>query len=157
MKLLFVCTGNTCRSPMAQVIAQDRLKERQIETASRGLQVFFPEEANPHAKQAVKEMGLSLENHCAKMLEKADLKNFDYVFAMTEGHKQAILRLDPTASNVYTIKEFIGESGDIPDPYGSSFSVYCLCRDELTRCIEELDRRLLQIDEKKGERKAGFS
>ncbi|MGF7183942.1 protein-tyrosine phosphatase [Desulfitispora alkaliphila] len=134
-KILFLCTGNTCRSSMAQLLAHNQLKKKglegRVEVDSAGTAAFPGQEANPHAVTVMDELGLDLDYHRAKLLDEANLKEASLVVAMTEGHKQQLLALNP---------EFNGEVVvlGVPDPIGGSIQEYRRCRDYLEREIAKI-------------------
>lgn len=152
-KVLFVCTGNTCRSPMAEVIMR-RMAENagtQMQVQSAGLYVLPGEPASPHAVQAAKELGLSLEGHHAQALTVGMVEQADAVLCMTQSQAEQIRRVCPEAQKkIWAIKNFAGlGSGDVSDPFGGSILEYRDCAQELELLcglaldkLENSDRRL---------------
>lgn len=151
--ILFVCTGNTCRSSMAKVLLRDILAKRDLsgyEVDSAGLAASPGEKASPKAILAVAELGLDLDSHRAKQLTAELLLWADLVLTMTAGHKKVILEIMPKMKNkVYTLKEWAGnqmEDFDIVDPYGQSEEVYCSCRDELNKFLAKAADKLEEVN-----------
>lgn len=152
-KVLFVCTGNTCRSPMAEVIMR-RMAENagaQMQVQSAGLYVLPGEPASPHAVQAAKELGLSLEGHHAQALTAGMVEQADAVLCMTQSQAEQLRRVCPEAQKkIWAIKSFAGlGSGDVSDPFGGSILEYRDCAQELELLcglaldkLENSDRRL---------------
>ncbi|WP_035106898.1 low molecular weight protein arginine phosphatase [Desulfovirgula thermocuniculi] len=147
-KVLFVCTGNTCRSAMAEALARGYLAEKgaagEVEVASRGL--FAPEGggASEHAVAVMEEMGLDLSAHRARRLLAEDMAEADLVLAMTEHHKEMICRLFPEeAAKVFTLAEFAGRDGDVPDPFGGTQEEYRRCALHLKELVEAALKRWL--------------
>ena len=137
MKIMFVCTGNTCRSPMAEAIAKSILPS-EYEVISRGLSVFEPMPASENARKAAYINGLSLEEHISKQITEEDIIESDIIFTMTGAHKQMIASVCNRLNKpLFTLAEFTGHSEDISDPYGGSLEVYEKCFDMLKEYISE--------------------
>jgi protein-tyrosine phosphatase len=136
-KLIFVCTGNTCRSPMAEAIYKNLDKESDINVISRGLVVLFGEPINPKAEVVLRKHDLEINNHISKGLKESEIDENTLILTMTEAHKKRIMESFPDAKNVYTIKEYAGESGDVLDPYGGSLVEYEECYIELARLVKK--------------------
>lgn len=139
-EILFVCTGNTCRSPMAQVLLQNEMKsagffDRQV--VSAGLAALEKSPASVYAQAAVQEIGLSLAQHQARQLSWPMLVAADLVLTMGSRHKMVILDAYPALSGkVWTLAEYAGETGDITDPYGGDLQVYRKCLTALQYYID---------------------
>ena len=136
-KVIFVCTGNTCRSPMAEAIFSNLVRDSDIKVSSRGLVVLFGEPINPKAEIVLKKHDLELVNHRAKGLKESEIDENTLVLTMTQDHKRKIMQSYPGAINVYTIKEFAGETGDVLDPYGGTLVDYEECFKELARLVKK--------------------
>ena len=115
--LVFICTGNVCRSPMAEGLLRSALSEYdeiQVESAGLGAVVGHP--ADDHALALMKELGEDISAHRARQIHPDMVKDADLVLVMEAGHKRAIDDADPTArGKVYRLGEW--QNRDIDDPY----------------------------------------
>jgi protein-tyrosine-phosphatase len=140
-RVLFVCTGNTCRSPMAEAILTHMSKHRQfpLEVRSAGIYATPGNAISPQAKEVLSSEGIQTE-HCAQRLDHGLLEWADVVLTMTRSHKNAILLESPRLDKkVYTLTEYItDDSFDIMDPYGSSVEVYQRCAEEMYQHLENM-------------------
>lgn len=128
--VLFVCTGNTCRSPMAEVLFRDLVKERDDYTvASAGIAAAPGMAASKHTAMLLKARGLDLTLFQSRMLDKTMLEAATHVFAMSANHRAAIEEEFPTHSDkVYLVSEFVADDilrgRDVMDPFGQSRHAY---------------------------------
>ena len=122
IRITFVCTGNTCRSAMAEMIFKDEIKRRGVKDkfmiTSFGLNVTDGDKINENAVSALKSLGYKTGKHKAKQLTMQTAKKADLIVCMTARHKNTI-GLD----NAYTVGDITG-AGDIIDPYGAPVSEY---------------------------------
>lgn len=147
-KVIFVCTGNTCRSPMAEAIYKNLDRESDIKVLSRGIVVLFSEPINPKAEIVLTKHDLELGGHRSKGLRESDIDENTLLLTMTQDQKRKILQGYPGAMHVYTIKEFTGENGDVVDPYGGSLLDYEDCYNELARLVKKTVYKINEINEK---------
>lgn len=146
MKIIFICTGNTCRSPMAEVMAQElfRKKNLEVQVISRGIHVFCPSSASNQAVTVMAERGLDLSMHLSRPVCATDLEDADLVLTMTAAHKKVLRSACRSAKiPLYTLKEFTGFSEkDILDPFGQGVEIYEQCAKEIFCCLERLPERI---------------
>lgn len=148
-KILFVCTGNTCRSPMAEVMFREMTAKKGIgfiwSAASAG--IFAPEGAmaTPEALKVLEESGWDGSQHRARSLSEKLVQEADLILTMTAGHKARILDMYPAARDkVFTVKEYAGQRDDtdISDPFGRGMEAYRRTARELKENLEIIIRRL---------------
>ena len=129
MNVIFVCTGNTCRSPMAAGYLRS-FRLFNVTVHSRGL---FADGSPVSANSAsvMSEMGIDISEHISHSLTKDDL-SADLFICMSSSHREALLSIGLPNEKVFVL------GSGISDPYGGSLTVYRACRDEILRAVDEL-------------------
>lgn len=145
-KVIFVCTGNTCRSPMAEVLFKSLQSDNSIQVLSRGLVVLFPEPSNPKAETVLKSHNLILENHTATPLMAEDIDDNTLILTMTQSQKNNIIEDFGHQENVFTLRGFVGEEGDVTDPYGGDLIDYENCFAQLARLVKKTVIKINELD-----------
>lgn len=157
MKIIFVCTGNTCRSSMAEglmkhYISLSNLKDEKTVVESAGLSVIPGDTANEKSIKVLKEEeNIDISSHVARQLTYEMIEEADLILTMTRQHKNAIISaVNKAADKTFTLKEYaFGNDDDISDPYGRDYEVYKNCCAEIKECIskiiENLEDRKLKI------------
>jgi protein-tyrosine phosphatase len=155
--VLFVCTGNTCRSPMAEALFRDLVKERaDYQVSSAGVAAAPGMPASKHTAALLKERGLDLARFQSRMLDRQTLEQATHVFAMSSHHMAAIADEFPEQTDkIYLVSEFAAEDElrgkDVSDPFGQGRHAY----EETLQALEKMLPSLLAyIDQtwKKNER-----
>ena len=124
MNILFVCTGNTCRSPMAAAIMEKICVENDIDVLIESAGVFaeIGQKASDEAIQALDEMGIDLTYHRSKPVSEDLVEKSDLILTMTKAH--AMILGGMADGKVYSIMEYAGLEGDISDPFGGDIEEY---------------------------------
>jgi L-threonylcarbamoyladenylate synthase len=142
--ILFVCSGNTCRSPMAEAIARQYLAERLkippddldrtgINVVSAGSYAMPGSKATPQAVDAVKIMGLDLSRHRSRPLTVELIHQADVIYTMGKGHARAVASLVPSATDKVST---LDPERDIEDPIGGDLSLYTEVADQIKALVE---------------------
>ena len=129
MKILFICTGNTCRSPMAEVIAKK--KYPQIEFSSCGLCAFSGDSATTESIDVMKEYGIDLSTHRARPFNVYMAEEYDIFAVMTKQHYEALSDIIPQEKLV-----ILGDG--IPDPYALGKEAYIRCAQQIDAAVDTL-------------------
>ncbi len=148
--LLFVCTGNTCRSPMAEQVFRDRMPSGAGWSAeSAGLGAAPGSRASCEAVEVLREVGLDASEHRARPVTSALVDRADAIVVMTHGHKSELERRFPAATGrVRLLTSYAphGEAQDIFDPIGMPVSGYRKCLEEIAHAVSDLVVCLVQGD-----------
>ena len=148
MKVLFVCTGNTCRSAMCEGIFAHLVEDKGIEVFSAGISADEGASASENAICALKKIGIDISEHKSKLLTKGDISDATLVLCMTDVHKMLIQNACPNEKHkVYTLCEYAkGTNEKISDPYGMDISVYENCAQSLKELIEIVIKKVTDND-----------
>ncbi len=142
-KVLFVCTANICRSPMAEAIFNALAKDKDVpfRTESTGIAALVGRSMAPNAVAALGEVGIYPEIHRARQVDEAMLKESELVLAMSPRHVVALGRLyENPSGKIYTLREYATGKLDregIPDPYGHTMATY---RSSVRQLYEYVER-----------------
>ena len=127
MNFLFVCTGNTCRSPLAEALARVIAEKKDLPHtfASAGIATHDGLTASTGALDAAEAWQADLTEHRSRQLTRSMLEEADVVLTMTAGQRGLLRReFADQAEKVFTLTEYAHQTGDIEDPYGQDSDVY---------------------------------
>jgi len=151
--VLFVCSGNICRSPIAEGFLKKMLRDRlgeaseEIQVLSAGLNVFEGY-ATEEAFQLMRDEGVDLSNFRSRQLTLEMVEKADLILTMQRSHKLHVFALDPRARDkTFTLKEFSGETEkpDIADPYGRGIEAYKACAEEIKGGVDKAFEKILRF------------
>lgn len=139
--ILFVCTGNICRSPMAAALfraeAQKHGEAERFRIESAGTWGVDGQPATPLAETVMQKRGLSLEGHVARTVTEEMVREADLILVMTHSHRDALTAEFPsTRRKIHLLSQLSGPPFDIADPIGKPLNDYELCADNLQHLIE---------------------
>lgn len=150
-KVLVVCTGNTCRSPMAEGWLNHHLKGTGWIAESAGVMAGPGGAASPEAIEAMKELDIDISGHRSRQVTPAMVAEASVVLAMTEGHRRQLLQTFPPAEKkIFLVHGFgLDPAQDVADPYGLSIEAYRHTRDVLVQALGEFLLDLVERGELK--------
>jgi len=140
-----VCTGNTCRSPMAEVFLKKRLAERLgcsieeledrgVMVLSAGISAMSGARASLESVQVVEQQGLDLNQHASQPVNDRLVRHADLIFTMTNGHKAGLLSHWPEASDRTSV--LCPDGRDVSDPIGGPLELYSRCAEQIDKALE---------------------
>lgn len=145
MKIMFICTGNICRSAMAHWLFKKKLEERNIknvEVYSAGIYAYPGDISTDEAIEVMEEYGVDLKKHRATKVQNSNIKDMDIILCMTLSHKRDLIYMYPELKEkIYTLKEYVKDEKngvEIRDPWGYDIVTYRFCASEIDACLDKL-------------------
>lgn len=148
--VLFVCTANVCRSPMAAAVFQRFLQKRpdagEWRVASAGTWALDGEAAASKAQEVMRRRGLDISHHRSQSVSPELLRRFSLILVMERGHKEALrVEFPALAGRIFLLNEMIGLRFDIPDPVGGSLADFDDTAAEFERIFEHGFPRIAEL------------
>jgi protein-tyrosine phosphatase len=151
VRIAFVCTGNTCRSPMAEAFAAKyaanklscKVDETEIHgyiVESFGISAYDSCPASREAVTVLQNKGLSLDDHRSRSLTRRNIRQADWIFVMAQHHRDAILAMDKNAGKRIFL---LDSTGDVSDPIGLGTEEYRACAERIEHAVEERMKEIL--------------
>ncbi|HHX70896.1 MAG: low molecular weight protein arginine phosphatase [Miniphocaeibacter sp.] len=144
MNILFICTGNTCRSPMAEYIFNDMSKKSGLTHIAKSSGIAASGDyASKNAILSMSDIGIDITGHISSQVSKEKIDWADIVLVMGNSHLDILKQYFPNEEKIFLLKEFVDdEKGEITDPYGYDKSFYDITRDEIYSLIKKLLTKL---------------
>ncbi len=144
--IVFVCTGNICRSPMAEYLFRTHIMSRpEFKVCSAGVMTGYGTPASRYAVKAMNELGVDISAHRSQPVTRDLVEDAELLVVMTRGHREALLERYPQAADkIELLKTFDPNrtDEDVMDPIGLSLDVYRHVRDDIAGALWGLDRFL---------------
>ncbi len=143
-KILFVCTGNICRSPMAEGFFRELTKNKEgYQSLSAGLAAIDGQPPSTHSVTSMQEVGVDIAAQKSTQISPELVESVDYIFGLADGHVENMVRYFPQArEKIFLLREFVEDlpvhERGISDPIGGSVEIYKLCRDQIKQGVESI-------------------
>ncbi len=148
MNILFICSGNTCRSPMAEALLIARIKNKNIQVKSAGISAANGDPISIEVSYILQEKKIDY-SHRSQRINPELILWANLILTMTKTQKYLLLAMFPQmAKQIFTLKEYIGakENIDIEDPYGNDLDRYRKSAEEIEKCLNPLLNKLDRVN-----------
>ena len=135
-KILCVCFGNTCRSPMLQAFLSEKLRDKDFTVESAGLADRFGASASLHAVECMRKKGLDITNHRSRKVSDLALISYDHIYCVEEALVPQLIALGAPKDKIEVV--------EVSNPYGKDFETYRTCAEVLSRLATTLASKLNQ-------------
>ena len=151
MNIMFICTGNICRSAMAHALCEKKIKDlnkQNIKVFSSGIYAETGDTPTYNAIETMEEYEINLRNHRATNIKTSNINDMDLILCATNSHKIGVLDMYPNLQDkVFTMKEYVNfdkENNDIniKDPWGYDIETYRFCAAEIDKCLDLLLQKI---------------
>ena len=152
-EIVFVCTANTCRSPMAAALFRHALAAKEpplssLKVSSAGVSAYPGQRASANSVEALRKVGIDISAHQSQPITQELVDKALAFICMTDSHLAMLAyQIDPPPANAFLMRQFISDEEDnqIPDPFGMSLSAYEACRDSMVEAIPSLIKVVAQL------------
>lgn len=144
MNIYFICTGNTCRSPMAEAILKNKNLEN-VNVRSAGIYAVEGGQMSQNSSAILNQENIQ-HQHMSRQINSEDVAWADLILTMTAAHKGMVIRtFEEAYEKTYTLKEYATpySAQDVFDPFGGDITLYKQTFEELNRVIDELEAKIV--------------
>ena len=147
LKLLFICTGNTCRSPIAEGLAREMFGDV-VQVSSAGMEAWEGAEASSHALEVLKELNVDLSRHRSRKIRSELLAEADWIIPMTQAQEKGLVHIFPQyVQKTRCLGDWGGQKRDVRDPWMGSLEVYRQTAQEIIELLKALKNQLSLSDD----------
>ena len=147
INIMFVCTGNICRSAMAEKLLKKKLQDlgmsQKVEAYSCGTYAEADDTPTYEATTVMmKKYGIDMTSHRATPIRDSKIYDMDLILCMTNSHKNTLKLVCPDlVDRIFLLREYAGLDGEISDPYGGTIKVYEECINDIEKCLDLLIKK----------------